>query len=283
LNNNNRSLKKENVSRKSRTNLLHKESTKTNAFLNKIGVESKPRLTSNTSGSFSNSTTDFSLDKLDKTDLIHECQYLTIISFEIFCHTNETYAFALDKDEICSIFYTIASETNDGWKIESFVLISTHYLRTTKTNLLQKSFHSLENKTIEFVKNEFELIEKFSKIIEQSDPDIFLCYDMKLSLYYLIKRAKLKYNFDLLIKLSRIPEQQDNITRSRSHMGADGNDLPIIVGRILLDLWKILRSEITLNIYTFENAIYHVLHERVPHYDLSLLSKWFIDEGNIDF
>ncbi|CAF3526155.1 unnamed protein product [Rotaria sp. Silwood1] len=51
------------------------------------------------------------------------------------------------------------------------------------------------------------------------------------------------------------------------------------VGRILLDLWRILRSEITLNIYTFENAIYHVLHERVPHYDISLLSKWFIDEG----
>ncbi len=218
---------------------------------------------------------------MDKTDVIHACQYLTIISFEIFCHTNENYAFAVDKDEICSIFYTISSETNNGWKIQSFVLISTNYLRLIKPNLLKKSFQSLENKTIEFVKNEFELIEQFSKIIEQFDPDIFICYDMKLSLYYLIKRAKLKYNLDLLIKLSRIPEQQDNITRSRTHMGADGNDLPVIIGRILLDLWKILRSEITLNIYTFENAIYHVLHERVPHYDLCLLSKWFIDEGKI--
>jgi len=219
------------------------------------------------------------LDKLDKTDLIHECQYLTIISFEIFCHTNETYAFALDKDEICSIFYTIANETSDGWKIHSTVLISTHHLRGIKTDLLKKSFRSLENQTIEFVPNEFELIEQFSKIIQQFDPDIFVCYDMKLSLYYLIKRAKLKYNLDLLIKLSRIPEQQDNITRNRTHMNADGNDVPMIVGRILLDLWKILRSEITLNIYTFENVIYHVLHERVPHYDLNLLSKWFIDEG----
>lgn len=241
------------------------------AFLNKMGVQSKPRLTSNTS-----STTDYSLDKID---LIHECQYLTIISFEIFCHTNETFAFALEKDEICSIFYTIASETTDGWKIQSSVLISTHYLRVTKPNLLQKSFQSLENKTIEFVKDELELIERFSQIIEQYDPDIFICYEMKLSLYYLIKRAKLKYNLDLLVKLSRIPEQQENITRSRSHMGADGSDLPVIVGRVLLELWKLLRSEITLNIYTFENAIYHVLHERIPHYDLGLLSKWFIDEG----
>ncbi|CAF0991064.1 unnamed protein product [Adineta steineri] len=271
-----KSLKKDDISRKSRTNLLHKDSTKTNGFLNKIGIESKLRLVSNTSDSCSN---DFVNDSSNKNELVHECQYLTIISFEIFCHTNETYAFALDKDEICSIFYTIANETLDGWKIQSSVLLSTNYLRIIKPELLQKSFHSLENKTIEFVKNELELIEQFSKIIQQTDPDIFICYDMKLSLYYLIKRAKLKYNLDLLIKFSRIPEQYDNITRARSHMSADGSDVPMIVGRVLLDLWKLLRSEITLNIYTFENVIYHVLHERVPHYELNLLSKWFIEEG----
>ncbi|CAF4639620.1 unnamed protein product [Rotaria sp. Silwood1] len=275
-----KSLKNEkNLSRKSRTNLLHKESTKTTAFLNKIGVESKSNSILNTSESFSNNTINIHLDKLKQPDLIHECQYLTIISFEIFCHTNESYAFALDKDEIFSIFYTIAYETLNGWKIQSSVLISTQHLRITKPNILEKSFRSLENKKIEFVNNELELIEEFSKIIQQSDPDIFVCFDMKLSLYYLIKRAKLKYNLDLLIKFSRIPEQQENVTRSRSHMAANGDDLPVIVGRILLDLWRILRSEITLNIYTFENAIYHVLHERVPHYDISLLSKWFIDEG----
>ncbi|CAF3084938.1 unnamed protein product [Rotaria sp. Silwood2] len=275
-----KSLKNEkNISRKSRTNLLHKESTKTTAFLNKIGVEAKLSSILNTSESFSNNRSNIHLNKLNQPDLIHECQYLTVISFEIFCQTNESYAFALDKDEIFSIFYTIAYETINGWKIQSSVLLSTQHLRITKPNLLEKSFCSLENKKIEFVKNELELIEEFSKIIQQSDPDIIACYDMKLSLYYLIKRAKLKYNLDLLIKFSRIPEQQDNVTRSRSHMAANGDDLPVIIGRILLDLWRILRSEITLNIYTFENAMYHVLNERVPHYDISLLSKWFIDEG----
>ncbi|CAF5167415.1 unnamed protein product, partial [Rotaria sp. Silwood1] len=60
-----RSLKNEkNISRKSRTNLLHKESTKTTAFLNKIGVESKSNSILNTSESFSNNTINFHLDKL---------------------------------------------------------------------------------------------------------------------------------------------------------------------------------------------------------------------------
>ncbi|CAF1143805.1 unnamed protein product [Adineta ricciae] len=265
--------------RKSRRTLFRKESTKTIAFLSKIGAETKSRLISATSSSFSNSNLDFPTNHRDKSELLHECQHLTVLSFEIFCHTNETYAFALEKDEICSIFYTVATETLDGWKTQSAVLISTQHLRPTKPELLQKSFHSLENKTIDFVKTELELIERFSQIVEQIDPDLFVCYDMKLSLYYLIKRAKLKYNLDLLVKFSRIPEQHENITRSRSHMSADGLDVPMIVGRVLLDLWRILRSEITLNIYTFENAVYHVLHERVPHYELNLLSKWFINEG----
>jgi len=227
----------------------------------------------------SSSTTDYQLDKSDRIELIHECQYLTVVSFEIFCQTKETYAYALEQDEICVIFYTIALETSNGWKIESYALISTVHFRLTKPDLLRKSFQSLENKTIEFVSSELELIEEFCKRIELIDPDILICYEMKLSLYYLIKRAKLKYNLDLLVKLSRMPNPQDNITRHRSHMNADGNDLPVIVGRIVLELWKLLRNEITLNIYSFENAIFHILNERVPRYELSLLSKWFIDEG----
>lgn len=269
-----RSLKSQNVSRKSRANLLRKESTKTAAFLNKLGVESN----SNTS---LNTTDSFRMNKLSQSDINHECQYLTVLSFELFCHTDETYAFALDKDEICSIFYTIACETVHGWNIQSSVLISTNRFRMKNPTNLTKSFRSLENKSIEFVKSELELIERFCTIVQQSDPDMLVCYDMKLSLYYILKRAKLKYNLDLLVKFSRIPKQQDNTTRTRSHMAANGDDLPVIIGRILLDLWRILRSEITLNIYTFENAIYHVLHERVPHYDISLISKWFLDEGKL--
>ena len=275
-----RTAKPTNVIGKSPLDHHDKDSAKSSALPKQPMVTLKPtRLLSHTSDSLSNSIGDFRLDTLDRTDLSHECQYLTVASFELFCHTNETFAFALEKDEICSIFYTVARETPDGWKTHSFVLFSTHLLRQTKFKFLEKSFRSLEEKTIETVSSELELIERFCEKIYQHDPDLLVCYDMKLSLYYLIKRAKAKYNLDLLVRLSRLPEQLENMTRARSHMSADGNDLPVIVGRILLDLWKILRGEITLNIYTFENTVYHVLHERVPRYELSVISKWFTDEG----
>jgi DNA polymerase zeta len=33
-------------------------------------------------------------------------------------------------------------------------------------------------------------------------------------------------------------------------------------GRHVLNLWRILRGEVTLNAYTFENVVFHVLHQR---------------------
>lgn len=200
-----------------------------------------------------------------------------MVSFEIFCSTQEIDAFLLEKDEIFSIFYTLSTETPDGWRISSTVFLSKSRLDAT----LFKSYRSLEDQQIVFVENELELIEQFSNRIEIDDPDMIVCYDMKLSLYYLVKRAKSKYNIDLLVRLSRFPSQNESISRTRSHMVADGADVPIIVGRILLDLWKILRCEITLNIYTFENVLFHVLNQRVPRYDFKTVSNWFYGRGSL--
>ena len=38
-----------------------------------------------------------------------------------------------------------------------------------------------------------------------------------------------------------------------------------VTGRIVLNLWRILRSDMALNIYTLENVVFHVLHQR--YYD----------------
>jgi len=48
-----------------------------------------------------------------------------------------------------------------------------------------------------------------------------------------------------------------------------------IVGRIVLNLWRILRSEVTTNIYTFENLAFHILQQRMAHYSFATLSKFY--------
>ncbi|CAH1777995.1 unnamed protein product [Owenia fusiformis] len=48
-----------------------------------------------------------------------------------------------------------------------------------------------------------------------------------------------------------------------------------IAGRVVINLWRILRHEVTLNVYTFENVAYHVLHQREPLFSFKQLSTWY--------
>lgn len=46
-------------------------------------------------------------------------------------------------------------------------------------------------------------------------------------------------------------------------------------GRIVLNVWRILRSELKLNIYTFESCVAAVLQLRTPHVQPYVLTQWF--------
>lgn len=48
-----------------------------------------------------------------------------------------------------------------------------------------------------------------------------------------------------------------------------------VAGRIVLNLWRLLRSELKLRIYTFESCVAAVLQLRTPHVPAWQLSQWF--------
>jgi DNA polymerase elongation subunit (family B) len=37
-------------------------------------------------------------------------------------------------------------------------------------------------------------------------------------------------------------------------------------GRIVLDIWQVLKQDLALGNYSYEACVFHVLHKRVPHY-----------------
>ena len=49
----------------------------------------------------------------------------------------------------------------------------------------------------------------------------------------------------------------------------------VVAGRILLNMWRIMRSELKLNTYTFENVVFHTLGVRVPHFSYQTLTSWW--------
>ena len=50
-----------------------------------------------------------------------------------------------------------------------------------------------------------------------------------------------------------------------------------LVGRIMLNVWRVLRNDISLQHYSFESWVFHVLHRRVPLFTHRTLSEWWGD------
>lgn len=89
-------------------------------------------------------------------------------------------------------------------------------------------------------------------------------YEMQMSsIGYLIERAT-HLKVDLAKELGRVLEGEtrndpENPGAQWNFTHSSGLD---IKGRIVMNCWRMMRSEIKLDIYSFENVVYHVLHRR---------------------
>ena len=130
------------------------------------------------------------------------------------------------------------------------------------------------------------------------DVDILCSFDVEsLGLGFLCERAAfLSPEINLCRSLSRFPCHSDRVSKideqledenfggkgrgrrgetiSGRHKGTQIN----ITGRLVLDIWKLLRIEITTTIYSFNALVFHVNHIRVPSFSYSSLTSWW-EEG----
>ncbi|XP_064595699.1 uncharacterized protein LOC135462216 [Liolophura sinensis] len=141
--------------------------------------------------------------------------------------------------------------------------------------LLQKS--GVSGLEISYVTDELALFQHFLRLIKRWDPDILVGYEIQmLSLGYLLTRAS-HLGIDLCTQISRVPDakEKSHMSAEKDEYGADHMSEIHITGRIVLNLWRIMRHEVTLNQYTFENVAFHVLHHRLPKYSYRSLTSWF--------
>ncbi|XP_022248567.1 DNA polymerase zeta catalytic subunit-like isoform X1 [Limulus polyphemus] len=170
--------------------------------------------------------------------------------------TNESPVTLLEEADACS---KLSGERN---------------INSLKKHLLTKC--GLPGIMVTYVKNEIALFQQFTHLVHSWDPDILVGYEVQmLSWGFLLERAThLKYNLCSLI--SRVPTSKgSHFSTDRDEYGADHMSEIHLEGRVILNLWRLIRKEVILNIYTFENVYYHVLHQRVPLYSRRTLSDWF--------
>lgn len=152
--------------------------------------------------------------------------------------------------------------------------------------------------SIQLVDCEKDLIMELVKLVRAWDPDIFAGYEIELASWgYIIKRCQM-INIDIVPLLSRIPSQkiakfkgnEEEMAAHEEFQGIEYESEYKLYGRILLDVWRLLRGEIALTSYSFENIMYHIMHRRYPLYSHEKLTRiwnesinrWIVIEYYLD-
>lgn len=125
-----------------------------------------------------------------------------------------------------------------------------------------------------YAANEADLLLQLVDLVKKWDPDIFAGYEIEMASWgYVIQRGQ-AIGVNLMPLLSRVPSQKPEKVKNAnddqqqqqpeySEMLEYDSQIKLH-GRILLDVWRLLRSEIALTSYSFENIMYHVMHRRYP-------------------
>ncbi|KRZ37588.1 DNA polymerase zeta catalytic subunit, partial [Trichinella pseudospiralis] len=201
---------------------------------------------------------------------------LCTMSMELYVCTRDNFRPDPQLDPIVAIFYAIYVNGHDCIDHFGFIVVSEE--EAAFRQQLATTIQCCEPDFSICVQTEFELLEQFSNIVLNFDPDLIVGYEIQmLSWGYLFERASF-LGMDMCTRCSRIPDKNK---QSRSSSDDDWWSMANIhvAGRIVLNLWHIMRSVVllfyvTLGIYTFENVAFHVLRKRVPFYSFEQLTHW---------
>ncbi|XP_073844954.1 DNA polymerase zeta catalytic subunit [Musca autumnalis] len=228
------------------------------------------------------------LENLQQAKADIEFNYLTIVTLELFVATRDDLFPNPQIDEIRCIFYGIENSIPSDHENDSdkklprkscgYIMVHDPRDKTPKEGHihgLDKDIHAT------IVNTEVEALEALLGLVQRWDPDIYAGYEIEMSSWgYIIDRAKyLCLNIAPL--LSRVPTQ-----KTREFVDEDRDsftDLDVemkLCGRILLDVWRLMRSEIALTSYTFENVMYHIMHKRCPCHSYRTLTEWYFSPGS---
>ncbi|XP_072912026.1 DNA polymerase zeta catalytic subunit isoform X3 [Hemitrygon akajei] len=264
----------------------------TTQLKNQFAAQSDRKSMSQIEGPTLNNSYGFKVSQqnLQEAKALHEVQYLVLMSMELHARTRRDLEPDPEFDPICALFYCISSDavlpdTNKTEIIGAIVIdknhISTHRELRTQAPLLVRS--GVTGLQVSYVNDEKELFQELVHNIRRFDPDILLGYEVQMhSWSYLFQRAA-ALEVDLCQMVSRVPDEnkENRFAPERDEFGATAMSEINIVGRIVLNVWRVMRNEVTLNNYTFENVAFHVLHQRFPLFSFRVLSDWFDNKTDV--
>uniref|UniRef100_A0A096M919 DNA polymerase zeta catalytic subunit n=1 Tax=Poecilia formosa TaxID=48698 RepID=A0A096M919_POEFO len=225
-----------------------------------------------------------SMQNLQDAKALHEVQHLTLMGMELHARSRRDLEPDPEFDPICALFYCFSSDAplqgGDRTQLTGAIMVDKDHKscgqgpRSTAPLLVRSGVSGLQ---VIYAREEKMLFQELIAIMRRFDPDILLGYEVQMHSWgFLLQRAA-ALGVDLCQQLSRIPgdSKENRFAAERDEYGADTMTEINIIGRVTLNLWRVMKSEVTLNNYSFENVAFHVLHQRFPLFSPRTLSDWF--------
>ncbi|KZT65126.1 hypothetical protein DAEQUDRAFT_677323 [Daedalea quercina L-15889] len=199
-----------------------------------------------------------------------ERQNMSIFSLEVFAPSAGDRLPDPDHDEVMAVFYSYQDsaefppEDNESFTCQNGMIVVEND---------QVNARRLRDMQFEAVSSELDLLNRLIDVVVDINPDIVSGWEVQAASWgYLSVRAN-TYGYDLGEQISRAPGR---------HMGGGSDQWGMrttstfkVVGRHVLNLWRIMRAEQSLTSYTFENVAFHVLRRRTPRYTSRTLTQWY--------
>ena len=215
--------------------------------------------------------------KQASTSVQHETQYMSLMSLEVHVNTRGSLAPNPEEDQISCIFWCVQTDDED-------IEVNTNRDRTHLGVLVLSEEPGMAKKVsrniaveVEEESTELDLLTKVVDIVRFYDPDILTGYEVHNSSWgYLIERARHKYDLNLCDEISRMRSQSHGrFGKDEDKWGFNHTSTVRVTGRHTINIWRAMRGELNLLQYTMENVVYHLLHQRIPHYSFADLTKWY--------
>ncbi|KAK7258870.1 hypothetical protein RIF29_24458 [Crotalaria pallida] len=191
-----------------------------------------------------------------------------------------------------------------GFQNDNESIVEVLVLLHSKFEPCHRSFDGLSGCKLLVFTDEKQLLKEFIKIVSSSDPDILMGWDIQGgSLGFLAERSS-HLGLGLLNSLSRTPSEswvasEDTKTSAKGILELDIPDSQTldscvqessiiedewgrthasgvhVGGRIVLNVWRLIRGEVKLNLYSFEAVAEAVLRRKIPSIHHKVLTKWF--------
>lgn len=201
--------------------------------------------------------------------------HLTNFHLELHCNTTAKNVNPNPAtDPITAIFYNFDDANSMFFNQTNTSGVLMLASKLYNPDILEKLKIFLPNKvTIEYFDTENLMIDRLIDLVDRFDPDILSGYEVIANSWgYIVDRFRSVYDINLLHSLSRGYFKSDG--KLGDHWGYTHTTNIKLNGRHIINVWRILRSDLTLTNYSLENISFHLLHQSLPRYLNYDLSNW---------